>query len=231
MNDVADEAQSIRAPSGVFGTQWLMSESEVKRVIPNAEPDGPGSLIEFRYVYERDAKISYGFQDDYLLIVVVTFLGKASESQYHEVQKRLTADYGPLSEPALKGRFNLYSERQVGRFKIEHVLYGQMGASIEQVSFYRKKVQEMVNQTQGDITKTVGGQIERAVGGGVDKVVGDAGKLLGGKEDANDANKPANPVGGLLEGVLRGKKNPNDANKPANPVGGLLEDVLRGKKK
>lgn len=129
----------IGAPAGVFGTKWLMSESEVKRAVPNAEPDGRGSLIEYRSVYDRDATINYGFKDDYLLIVVVTFWGKASESQYHEVQKKLTADYGALSEPAPKDRFNLYSYRQVDRFMIEHVLYDSMGTPIEQVLFSRTK--------------------------------------------------------------------------------------------
>lgn len=79
---------------------------------------------------------------------------------------------------------------------------------------------DLLNTLQADVSdvaKSLGGDVEnmvKGVRGEIEKVgkdigkgVGDAvGRILGGDKDANDANKPKNPAGGLLEGILGGKK-------------------------
>ncbi len=89
------------------------------------------------------------------------------------------------------------------------VLQGDVSAVAAQLG---GQVEDMVKGVQGDIGKALGGVLPadaNAVGGQIEKAVGDTvGKLLGGgATDANqDANKPKNPIGGLLDGILGGKK-------------------------
>ena len=139
MRDVANEAVARGQTPGVFGTTWLMSMSEVQKLVPSSEPDGEGSLIDYRYVYDRDAKVSYGFQKDMLLIVCVTFRRRATLEQYGEVQRRLTEDYGEMTPPISKDQFTRYSTRQIDRFSITHILYSINGIPMEQVLFSRTK--------------------------------------------------------------------------------------------
>lgn len=137
VHEVAREASSVGAPAGLFGTQWLMSASEVRRVVPSAKPDGQGSLTEHRTVYDREARITYGFEDDRLLIVVVTFRGPATEAQYDTTQSRLEADYGLVVPPAPNPQYKLYSRKQAGRFRIEHLYHEVLGVPMEQIVFAR----------------------------------------------------------------------------------------------
>jgi hypothetical protein len=129
------ESITVDAPAGVFGTHWLMSKSEVKNVVPNAVPIGE-QLAELRKVYGRDAKVDYIFENDRLLEVVVTFSVESSEVAYQGTRKKLMQDYGPMPEPATTdGR--LSSQKQIGRFAIEHAMSKVFGIPIEQILFYR----------------------------------------------------------------------------------------------
>ena len=153
MHEVARQASSLGAPAGLFGTKWLMSASEVSRVVPSAEPDGQGSLIEYRTVYDRDAKISYGFEEDRLLIVLVTFRGPATEAQYHTVQSRLKADYGLLSAPVSNAQYKLYCKKQVDRFLIEHLYCDILGVPVEQILFARSDEDSVVSTNSPDTVR------------------------------------------------------------------------------
>jgi len=61
------------------------------------------------------------------------------------------------------------------------------------------QAEKMIQDVRGNIEKAIGDQIKKGVGDAM-------GDLLGGKKDANDANKPKDPSGGLLDGILGGKK-------------------------
>ncbi|MEX2173638.1 MAG: hypothetical protein WD872_04700 [Pirellulaceae bacterium] len=136
-SEVASEANSLAMPDGVFGTKWLMSHSEVHRSVPSAVSDGAGSLIQYSEVYGRPAKISYGFQNSYLLIVVVTFLGESDETSFAKTHALLIEEHGPVPNAVSDQLYRRHSKKKVGRFLVEHDLQDIGSIPMEQIIFCR----------------------------------------------------------------------------------------------
>jgi hypothetical protein len=133
----ADDAKAKNSPAGVFGTTWLMSRAMVKDAVPNAVVVG-NELIEMRKVYNRDAKVIYSFNDDYLLQVIVSFTGPSTRAQYDDIQKKLIVDYGAMPKPHnAENPSRLSSEKFIGRFDVENIMYAVLGVQIEQVIYCR----------------------------------------------------------------------------------------------
>jgi hypothetical protein len=136
---VQQESISQNAPTGFMGAKWLMSMSDAKRLFPDAIESGPDRLMFERTAFSRPAFISFKFDHDLLIMIIITFKGEKTEGTYRQTQELLVQEYGTFPEPKGTGQEILASEKRIGRVVIQHHLYQQMGMTIEQVTLYRTK--------------------------------------------------------------------------------------------
>jgi hypothetical protein len=95
-------------------------------------------LVVMREVYDRDAKIIYGFDNDHLLLVIVSFQGASTRADYDGIQKKLAAEFGPMPTPHnAENPTRLSSEKIIGRVDVENIMYTTLGVQIEQVLYSR----------------------------------------------------------------------------------------------
>jgi hypothetical protein len=140
INQVASDAASSGAPVGLLGAKWLMSMDEVRRIRPEVALGEPSQLIEVADAFGRMASIMYSFEDDALLLIVVSFLDSAAPTfmrNYDSTQELLTSQFGSLSEPLPTSDYRLRSTRTIGRFAVAHLLSEPQGYRVEQVLMYR----------------------------------------------------------------------------------------------
>jgi hypothetical protein len=89
-------------------------------------------------VYDRDAKIVYHFENDRLVLVLLCFQGKSTSANYDGIQKKLVADYGPMETARTRENpTRLSSEKIIGRFDVEHIIFKTLGLEMEQVLYSR----------------------------------------------------------------------------------------------
>ncbi len=136
------EAGQLNVPNGLFGTKWLISMAEAKKILPDAV-QVPASaptdtmLTENREFYGRKAKIDYVFSNNYLIMFIITFHGESSKNDFAATQVHLVKDYGPMPEPTPTKLSQYSSEKIVDRFAIRHWILDTN--SVEQILFYRTK--------------------------------------------------------------------------------------------
>jgi hypothetical protein len=133
------DALAVRAPPGLFGTKWLMSPGEVMKLATNAKPLYPGVLSENRSLYDRQARVSYHFANDALLLIEVTFVGPSTDADFTQTQARLAADYGKMPAPLPFEKCLLSSRKKMGPFVVQHCLSESSGAQSERLLLYAGK--------------------------------------------------------------------------------------------
>ena len=141
INDVQDQAQAQNAPSGLFGTQWLMTSDEVMRIVPNATQESPDKISHYTTYMGRAATVTFNFDNDRLLLILVTFNGASSNQDFQRTNNQLAQTYGPMPQPVATPQFLQYSEKRMGRFVINHCTSDplNLGVVTEQIIFYRSK--------------------------------------------------------------------------------------------
>jgi len=108
IQDIQGSVPSSGFPVNLFGTRWAMSKSEFLGVIHDAKEITPTRLMITRTFYDRNALVSFDFQDDMLMIIVITFLGPSTIDNYNATQARLLIDYGNMSTVGPNKDFELY---------------------------------------------------------------------------------------------------------------------------
>lgn len=139
MQTVEQESLSQNAPTGFMGAKWLMPLSEAKALFPDAIEFSPSNLKFETTAFSRPAFIDLMFDDNFLIMIILTFKGEKTESTYNQTHRLLVQEYGVFSAPVPTAEQKLISRKSIGRVAIEHVLYEQLGMSIEQVMLYRTK--------------------------------------------------------------------------------------------
>lgn len=140
MVEVEGEARRVGGPTGLFGAKWLMSPAEVRRVRPNATHVSDDQLLETVQAFDRSSNVGYFFDNDYLLIIVVTFNDvdpRGAIGQYMRTQRHLGEAYGSMPSPQPSERYQLDSSKKMGRFSVQHLLYEGQGILKEQVLLFR----------------------------------------------------------------------------------------------
>jgi hypothetical protein len=84
VQSVQQESISQNAPTGFIGAKWLMSMSDAKRLFPDAIEFAPGNLKFERTAFSRPAFIDLMFDDDLLLMIIITFKGEKTERTYKQ---------------------------------------------------------------------------------------------------------------------------------------------------
>lgn len=137
---VEKQAMEAKAPTGFGPAKWLMYPEEVKKVRPNATPDSDGSLVEKTEWLGRTANVRYKFDNGFLVTIIVSFEGDATEAIFAATQESLQGAY-KMSTPHKMEQFILSSDyssglksSQVVRFSILHVL-GQLPSRLELVIY------------------------------------------------------------------------------------------------
>ena len=138
MRDIEVEALATGAPTGLLGAKWLMSRPEVGALFPDVAEGVNDQLQIEATVYGRAAKVDFSFQKGTLLLIIVTFMGSASRTEFDRTQALLSQEYGPMPAPVVEGAM-LVSTRKIGRFCVAHQVFRVFGLMKEQVSLYRSK--------------------------------------------------------------------------------------------
>jgi uncharacterized Zn finger protein (UPF0148 family) len=133
---MAQDAAAARAPTGLFGTKWLMSAADVMKAEPGVKRLSQGVLGETRTFYDRQAMISYHFTNDLLLMTQVSFVGTSTLDDFDRTQARLSTEYGRMPRAAQSLEYTLSSTKKINHFVIQHCLSESSGLSVEQVFFY-----------------------------------------------------------------------------------------------
>ena len=123
------------------GVKLLMRYDEVKSLVPSAVVESSSSLPTLLCTtsyYGRNARISFGFKDNVLIIIVITFLDTGSETSFYATQDILDKEYGLLSAPLSSGTFMLTSLRRDGQFTLTHTLARISGLTREQLAFTKE---------------------------------------------------------------------------------------------
>lgn len=136
---VQHESFSQNAPIGFMGAKWLMSMTEVKSLFPDATEFSPGNLKFETSAFSRPAFVDLMFNNNLLLMVIITFKGEKTESTYIQTHDLVVQEYGAFPETSSTNEKELIYRKRIGRITIEHVLYEQFGMPIEQVMLYRTK--------------------------------------------------------------------------------------------
>lgn len=139
MQTVHHESVSQNAPTGFMGAKWLISMAEAKRLFPDAIEFAPGDLKFETIAFSRPAFVDLVFDDNLLIMVIVTFKGDKTKNTYRQTRDLLIKEYGLFPEPTSTSEEELASKKRIGRVMIEHVLYRQGDMAIEQVQLYRTK--------------------------------------------------------------------------------------------
>jgi len=139
INNVHQESISQNAPTGFLGAKWLMSLSEVKFLFPDAVEFSKDNLKMENTAFDRPAYIDFVFNNNMLLIIVISFKGEKTESIYSITQIAIEKMYGSFPEPSKSSEHILSTEKEFGRIVIQHMLYQQNGLLNEQVMLYRTK--------------------------------------------------------------------------------------------
>lgn len=138
MQTVEQESISQNAPIGFMGAKWLMPLSEAKALFPDAIEFAPGNLKFESTAFSRPAFIDLMFDDNLLIMIIITLKGEKTVNTYNQTHKLIAQEYGVFPEP-ITSAAKTQSRKSIGRVAIEHVLYEQLGMSIEQVMLYRTK--------------------------------------------------------------------------------------------
>lgn len=140
IRDTEQEAKALKAPTGLFGVKWLMSQTDVQRIRPNVKTvDGePEVLVEAAQLYGRPASILYNFKGDVLLLIIVTFRDKASATTFAATHKELETEYGAMPLPSESENYLQDSFKIIERFAVRHTLGNPAGVTIEQIQLYRR---------------------------------------------------------------------------------------------
>jgi hypothetical protein len=139
IHSVQQESISQNAPSGFMGAQWLTSIADAKRLFPDAIEFAPGNLKFETTAFSRPAFVDLLFDNNLLIVFIITFKGEKTESTYRQTHSLLVQEYGAFPEPMSTSEQKLVSKKRIGRVMIEHLLYQQLGMDIEQVMVYRTK--------------------------------------------------------------------------------------------
>ena len=139
MQTVQQESITQNAPTGFMGAKWLVSISQVKSLFPDATEFAPGNLKLNTTAFGRSAFVDFMFTDNLLLMIIITFKGEKTESTYRKTHFSIEREYGPFPEPSSTNEHILASKKTIGRIAIHHLLYKQLGMTIEQVMLYRTK--------------------------------------------------------------------------------------------
>lgn len=139
MQTIEQESISQNAPIGFMGAKWLMPLSEAKALFPDAIEFAPGNLKYESTAFSRPAFIDLMFDDNLLIMIIITFKGEKTENTYNQTRKLIVQEYGVFPKPITTAEQKLISRKSIGRVAIEHVLYEQLGMSIEQIMLYRTK--------------------------------------------------------------------------------------------
>lgn len=131
----------------LFGVQWLDSLQEVKQKHPKAERP-PASLAgtaemlwDVTPVFGLSAMVSYVFQDDALVQVVVTFTGDPTFDRFMVIQRQLDQHFGPMPSPVGATLVSLSSEKteedNLGAFRIHHRILTETPEPREQFTVFK----------------------------------------------------------------------------------------------
>lgn len=140
VQDIQSSVPSTGFPVNLFGTRWAMSKSEFISIIHDSKEITPTKLMITRKFYDRNTLVSFDFQDDMLMIIVITFLGPSTLDNYNETQARLQNDYGNMSTVGSNKDFELYSTKKVDRYVMNHGFRVMNNNPTEQLIIYRGKI-------------------------------------------------------------------------------------------
>ena len=73
VSSVERDAIFQHAPTGFFNVKWLASRDQVRVLRPKTILDSENSVSEQKVFYGRNAKITYYFQDNPIVMFIVTF--------------------------------------------------------------------------------------------------------------------------------------------------------------
>jgi len=135
--EIQEEAFANNFPAGFFKANWLSSVDDVKRIHPNAVQAAPDHLTDYDVFDGRDAKVSYFFKSDALVLFVITFKEPVSPESYDDTQAKLIKDYGAMPNPAPTGSCKLSSKKKTERFELEHCFREAGAAPVEQILIFR----------------------------------------------------------------------------------------------
>jgi hypothetical protein len=137
------QALDVKGPAGFGAAKWLMYPDEVRKACPNATPDAEGNLVEKTVWIDRPVKVTYKFENGFLIRVMIAFEGPSDESSFAATQKFLEGTY-KMPKPRESEPFLLASDYQTGslgdhviQFSILHVL-GTGASHLEQVIYARE---------------------------------------------------------------------------------------------
>lgn len=131
---IEKEVVAAKAPPGFAGAKWLMSPEEVKSVRPNVAREDNDYLIETMEWLGRPAKVRYGFDNGFLIRVIISFTDNPAEGAFDKIQNDLQEMHGKMPAPRDNGEF-FASHFKLGRFAVWHILHP---SKIEQVLYARE---------------------------------------------------------------------------------------------
>ncbi|HPJ92361.1 MAG TPA: hypothetical protein PKY89_00495 [Deltaproteobacteria bacterium] len=144
---VRQEAISQHMPTDFFGVEWLASFDDVKRLRPNTIlinsqelSEQEKELSEQVEYLNRKAKVTYFFQNNVVMMFIITFSDIATLEDFSATQTILSRDYGSMTDITSISDENgprqcSYNESE--RFRIDHCIRKLGSAYQEQLVFYR----------------------------------------------------------------------------------------------
>lgn len=154
-NDVIKELQANGHPVGMFGAKWYMTQQEVKNLFNDCSKLNANTLVQERNLYGRPIQASYHFEDNRLMIIVVTFKDEFRSLQefagaFYEVQHQLSLDYGKMPDPLMReiippannkwpDQDFMESKKKMGRVTLIHQIRIQDNGAGEQIIMFLSK--------------------------------------------------------------------------------------------
>lgn len=139
VEEIQASVPSDGVPVNLFGTKFAMSKSEFLKIHPDAQEISPNKLLIFGNFYGRAVTVGFDFQDDMLIMIVVTFSVPSTISFYNETQTKLTGEFRDMSVPRPYKMYELFSTKRIDRYVMNHVFMKINGNPTEQLIIYRSK--------------------------------------------------------------------------------------------
>ena len=136
---VRESATKVGFPASMFGVSWLMSKEECLKIIPDAKTIKDDEIIFYRQFYSREAMVKLTFNNNMLVIFVITFLGPSTIKDFDHTQTLLINDYGTMTAPKQFNNYSMFSEKRSGEFVIFHGLLSTNEINLDQIIIFKQK--------------------------------------------------------------------------------------------